>query len=89
MELVLNRRLAEKRIYPAVSVSKSGTRKEEKLFNDNEYQVVTRLRRHLGSLDDERAIKFLLEQLEKYETNADFLGAIATGDLELELQNTR
>ncbi len=89
MELVLNRRLAEKRIYPAVSVSKSGTRKEEKLFNDNEYQVVTRLRRHLGSLDDERAIKFLLEQLEQYETNADFLGAIATGDLELELQNTR
>lgn len=83
MELVLDRRLAEKRIYPAVSVSKSGTRKEENLFNDNEYQVVTRLRRHLGNLDDEQAIQFLIEHLEEYETNGDFLGAIAKEDLSL------
>ncbi len=83
MELVLNRKFAEKRIYPAVSVSRSGTRKEEKLFNDNEYKIITKLRRHLGSLDDQKALQFLLESLEDYETNGDFLQAIATGEVKL------
>lgn len=83
MELVLERQFAERRIYPAVSVSRSGTRKEEKLFNDNEYKIITRLRRHLGSMDDEKALRFMLESLEDYETNGDFLQAIATGDLKI------
>lgn len=83
MELVLNRKFAEKRIFPAVSVSRSGTRKEEKLFNENEYKIITKLRRHLGSLDDKKALHFLLENLEDYETNGDFLQAIATGDIKL------
>lgn len=83
MELVLERQFAERRIYPAVSVSRSGTRKEEKLFNENEYKIITRLRRHLGSMDDEKALRFLLEHLDDYETNGDFLQAIATGDLKI------
>lgn len=87
MELVLNRRLAEKRFYPAVSVSKSGTRKEEELFNENEYRIITQIRRLLGSLDDERALRFLLEKLEEYNSNGELLQAIATGDLNLEELN--
>lgn len=83
MELVLERQFAERRIYPAVSVSRSGTRKEEKLFNENEYKIITRLRRHLGSMDDEKALRFMLESLDDYETNGDFLQAIATGDLQI------
>ena len=84
MELVLSRRLAEKRFYPAVSVSKSGTRKEEELFSSNEYKIITQIRRLLGSYDDERALRFLLNQLEKYSSNGELLQAIATGDLDLE-----
>jgi transcription termination factor Rho len=83
MELVLERRLAEKRFYPAVSVSRSGTRKEEKLFNENENRIISKLRRFLGSMDDEKALRFLLEHVEEYESNGEFLQAIATGEVEL------
>lgn len=83
MELVLERRLAEKRYYPAVSVSRSGTRKEEKLFNENENRIISKLRRFLGSMDDEKALRFLLEQMDNYESNGELLQAIATGELEL------
>lgn len=87
MELVLNRKFAEQRIYPAVSISRSGTRKEEKLYNDNEYKIITKLRRHLGSMDDKKALRFLLENIEDYETNGDFLQAIATGEIQLGQSN--
>jgi len=83
MELVLKRRLAEKRFYPAVSVSESGTRKEEKLFNENENRIISILRRYLGSMDDEKALRFLLEQVDNYNSNGEFLQAIAKGELEL------
>ncbi len=83
MELVLSRHLAERRYYPAVSISQSGTRKEEVLFNENEYRIVSRLRRYLGELDDELALRFLLDQLEEYSSNGEFLQAIATGELDL------
>ncbi|MGM0380519.1 MAG: transcription termination factor Rho [bacterium] len=87
MELVLSRRLAEKRYYPAVSVSKSGTRKEEELFNQNEYRIITQIRRMLGNMDDERALRFLLDRLEEFPSNGELLQAIATGDLNLEELN--
>ena len=83
MELVLKRRLAEKRFYPAVSVSESGTRKEEKLFNENENRIISILRRYLGNMDDEKALRFILEQVDHYESNGEFLQAIAKGELEL------
>lgn len=83
MELVLDRQFAERRIFPAISVSRSGTRKEENLFNENEYKIITKLRRHLGSLEDEKALRFLLDQLDVYETNGEFLQAIATGEVQL------
>lgn len=84
MELVLERSFAERRIYPAISVSRSGTRKEEKLFSENEYKIITKLRRYLGALDDEKALKFLLDNVQEYPTNGDFLQAIATGDIHLD-----
>ena len=83
MELVLDRHLAERRYYPAVSVSRSGTRKEEELFNVNEMNIITRLRRYLGGLDDELALRFLLDNMHTFKSNAEFLQAIATGDLNL------
>ncbi|MFB6355750.1 MAG: transcription termination factor Rho [bacterium] len=89
MELVLKRRLAEKRLYPAISVSKSGTRKEEKLFSENEYRIITKLRRFLGSRDDESALKFLLEHTDQYSSNGEFLQAIAKGDIQLKTGNGR
>ncbi len=84
MELVLDRHLAERRFYPAISVSRSGTRKEEVLFNENEYRIIGRIRRYLGELDDELALRFLLDQLNEYKSNGEFLQAIATGELDLE-----
>jgi len=84
MELVLERSFAERRIFPAVSVSRSGTRKEEKLFSENEYKIITKLRRYLGALDDEKALMFLLDHIQEYPTNGDFLEAIATEEIHLD-----
>ncbi|MFP4687061.1 MAG: transcription termination factor Rho [bacterium] len=89
MELVLDRHLAERRFYPAVSVSKSGTRKEEELFNENENRIIVRLRRYLGGLDDELALRFLLDNMHNFKTNAEFLRAIVTGELDLNDLNPR
>ncbi len=84
MELVLDRHLAERRYYPAVSVSRSGTRKEEELFSENENRIIKRLRRYLGGLDDELALRFLLDNMKKFKSNAELLQAIATGELDLQ-----
>lgn len=81
MELVLKRRLAEKRLYPALSIAESGTRKEELLFNDNELTIIRELHRELGGRADEEALRFLFEKLDEYETNADLLHGLAQRSL--------
>jgi transcription termination factor Rho len=73
MEIVMDRSLFERRIFPAIDISKSGTRKEEKLFTPEEYQKVTLLRRALASLKPAEAMQLLTQRLARYETNADFL----------------
>jgi transcription termination factor Rho len=76
MELVLDRELFEQRLYPAVDIAKSGTRKEEKLFGKEDLARVHRLRRVLFELKPRDAMFKLLEKLAKYPTNAAFLKAL-------------
>jgi len=73
MELRLNRSLADKRIFPAVDVNASGTRREEILMARDELQVVYKLRRVLGALDQQQAIELLLGKLRDTKSNVEFL----------------
>ncbi len=73
MELRLNRSLADKRIFPAVDVNASGTRREEILMARDEMAIVYKLRRVLGALDTQQAIELLLGKLRDTKTNVEFL----------------
>ncbi|MGN7703251.1 transcription termination factor Rho [Cellulosimicrobium sp. 22601] len=73
MELRLSRNLADKRIFPAVDVNASGTRREEILLSPDELKIVYKLRRVMGALDQQQAIELLLGQLKKTQTNVEFL----------------
>ncbi|MFD4987882.1 transcription termination factor Rho [Streptomyces sp. NPDC058374] len=73
MELKLDRKLADKRIFPAVDVDASGTRKEEILLSGEELGIVWKLRRVLHALDQQQAIELLLDKMRKTQSNAEFL----------------
>ncbi|WP_075661172.1 transcription termination factor Rho, partial [Streptomyces acidiscabies] len=73
MELKLDRKLADKRIFPAVDVDASGTRKEEILLGADELGIVWKLRRVLHALDQQQAIELLLDKMKQTKSNAEFL----------------
>lgn len=73
MELRLSRSLADKRIFPAVDVNASGTRREELLMTRDELQIVYKLRRVMGALDQQQAIELLIGKLKETKTNVEFL----------------
>jgi transcription termination factor Rho len=73
MELKLDRKLADKRIFPAVDVDPSGTRKEEILMDRSELQVTWKLRRVLHALETQQALELLLDRMKKTQSNAEFL----------------
>ncbi|MFJ4688247.1 transcription termination factor Rho [Streptomyces sp. NPDC088789] len=73
MELKLDRKLADKRIFPAVDVDASGTRKEEILLGGEELAVVWKLRRVLHALDQQQAIELLLDKMKQTKSNVEFL----------------
>ena len=74
MELHLDRKLAERRIYPTIDVTRSGTRHEELLFNADELKAVWRMRRMIETLGQgQESTELLLDRLQKTDTNADFL----------------
>ncbi|MDK1474819.1 transcription termination factor Rho [Streptomyces sp. 549] len=73
MELKLDRKLADKRIFPAVDVDASGTRKEEILMGSEELAVTWKLRRVLHALDQQQAIELLLDKMKKTKSNGEFL----------------
>ncbi|MEU5219450.1 transcription termination factor Rho [Streptomyces sp. NPDC020807] len=73
MELKLDRKLADKRIFPAVDVDASGTRKEEILLGSDELAVTWKLRRVLHALDQQQAIELLLDKLKQTKSNGEFL----------------
>src|SRR5215208_4520844 len=76
MEVHLERRLAEKRVYPAINLNKSGTRREELLIKADQLQKIWILRKLIYSMDEIEAMELLLDKLGKTKTNADFLGAM-------------
>ena len=72
-EIVLDRRLVDKRIYPAIDINRSGTRREEMLMEPDEYRRVCVLRRVLGEMNPTDAMELLVNRLLKTKSNADFL----------------
>jgi transcription termination factor Rho len=72
MEIHLDRRIAEKRVYPAINVNRSGTRREELLTDPDELQKLWILRKFLHGMDDTEAMEFLLGRMQSSKTNADF-----------------
>ena len=76
-ELKLDRKIAERRVFPAVDVNPSGTRKDELLMAPDEYQVALKLRRVLSGLDSHQAIDLLTDRLRKIGSNAEFLMQVA------------
>ena len=77
MELRLDRKLADKRIYPAVDIGASGTRKEELLFDQAELTEVWKLRRVLLALEPGAALELLIDRLKTTKSNAEFLAEVA------------
>ncbi|MBW3081563.1 transcription termination factor Rho [Bifidobacterium saguinibicoloris] len=76
MELRLSRELADKRLFPAIDINASGTRREELITAPQELTIVYRLRRLLGGMEPEQAYQTLVPRLKKTATNRDFLAAI-------------
>jgi len=77
MEVHLDRRIAERRTYPAINVRRSGTRREDLLVSEEELQRVWILRKLLHSMDDDvAAVEFLLDKLRDTKTNEEFFQAM-------------
>lgn len=81
MELVLDRRLADRRVWPAIDLSQSGTRREELLHDEETYEAVTMLRRTLSSMHHIEAMEQLTKQLSRFESNAEFIKLISGAKL--------
>jgi transcription termination factor Rho len=79
MELVLAREIAEKRIYPAIDINRSGTRKEELLFTPEELNRVTLLRTFLADMPEAESIEFLLKQMSRSKNNREFFVQMREG----------
>jgi len=79
MELVLNRTIADRRIFPAIDINKSATRREELLFTQEELNRVYLLRNFLGDMPEVEAIDFLLKQMSRSKTNREFFQQMVQG----------
>ena len=79
MELILDRHIADKRIFPAIDINRSGTRKEELLLTDTELNRVYLLRNFLSDMPSAEAIEFLMERMKRTETNREFLDSMQGG----------
>ena len=77
MELVLDRRLADRRVYPAIDINRSGTRKEELLLDKDELNRVYLLRNFLADMPSVEAMEFLLERMKRTKTNKEFFATMA------------
>ncbi|MBV33126.1 MAG: transcription termination factor Rho [Porticoccaceae bacterium] len=76
MELHLDRKIAEKRVYPAINIRRSGTRREELLIEESELQRIWILRKLLHDMEDLTAAEFMVEKLKGYKNNNEFFGAM-------------
>ncbi|ETN93652.1 hypothetical protein U062_01542 [Gammaproteobacteria bacterium MOLA455] len=76
MELILDRKIAEKRVYPSINIRRSGTRREDLLMDEEELQRVWILRKLLHDMEDVAAIEFMTDKLKGFKNNAEFFGAM-------------
>jgi transcription termination factor Rho len=76
MELILDRKIAEKRVYPSINIRRSGTRREDLLMDEDELQRVWILRKLLHDMEDVAAIEFMTEKLKGFKNNTEFFGAM-------------
>lgn len=79
MELHLERRLAEKRVFPAININKSGTRREELLVDASQLQLMWALRRVIHPMDDMEAAEFLLDKMRQTKNNGEFFDLMRGG----------
>jgi transcription termination factor Rho len=79
MEIHLDRRMAEKRLYPAINVNKSGTRREELLISQEVLQKIWVLRKLLYPMDDIEAMEFLMDEIKSTKTNDNFFDSMRRG----------
>jgi len=79
MELVLDRKIADRRVFPAIDIQRSGTRKEELLLSQEELNRVYLLRNFLGDMPSTEAIEFLLQRMQRTKTNKEFFATMAQG----------
>ena len=76
MELHLDRKIAERRVYPAINIRRSGTRREDLLMNEADLQRVWILRKLLNDMEDTAATEFIIDRLKNFESNDDFFAAM-------------
>jgi len=76
MELVLDRKLSDRRIYPAIDIQKSGTRKEDLLLPEDDMNRIWILRKLLSSMNPADAMEFLLDKMRHTESNAEFFASM-------------
>ena len=79
MEIHLDRRIAEKRIFPSININRSGTRREEKITDQDELQMVWILRKLLHPMDEIAAMEFLMNKLKDTKTNEEFFSSMKRG----------
>ena len=77
MELVLDRKLADRRIFPAIDINKSGTRREELLLSELEQKRIYLMRAFLGDMPPDEALLFLIKRMERAKTNQEFFEQMA------------
>ena len=78
MELILDRQLAQRRLFPAINVGPSGTRREQMMFNEQETVKIPALRRFLSDMGKEESVSWLLKRIRKTQSNKELLGSINT-----------
>jgi transcription termination factor Rho len=76
MELHLDRKVSEKRVFPAINIKKSGTRREERLVSEDELKNMWVLRKVLHPMDEIGAIEFLIDRLKQTKTNSEFFDSM-------------
>ena len=79
MEIHLERKIAEKRIYPAINIRRSGTRREDLLTSEEELQRMWVLRKILDEMEDAQGIQFLIDRLKSFKTNDEFFSSMKNG----------
>ena len=75
----MDRRIAEKRVYPAININRSGTRREELLIDADRLQKIWILRKLLHPMDELAAVEFMLDKMKNTKTNDEFFGSMKRG----------